>query len=176
MNLEVYLDKIKIAFGEESKEFLIASMYQQVTARDDFQLYIVDRLGKTNNRERNFLVLPRKGTCTIVLNHYKTAFRYKQYKKEVDANLTILLRNYIAKHKIDYDHLLFPEPLLGPFVKKMHKEIGVSGSINSIRHIVISDMLKNYKNMTLEQKLSSARQAMHSHLTDTDYVRLIREV
>ena len=175
MNLEVYLDKIKNTFGEDSKQFLIASLYKQVTARDDFQLYIVDRLGKTNNKERNYLVLPRKEKCTIVLNHYKTAFRYKTYKKEVDANLTTLLRNYIMKHKIDYDHLLFPE-LLGPFIKKMNKYIGVSGSINTIRHIVISDLLKNYNNMTPEQKLASARQAMHSHITDTDYVRLIRDV
>ena len=176
MNLEVYLDKIKNAFGEDSKQFLIASLYKQVTGRDDFQLYIVDRLGKTNNKERNYLFMPRKGTCTIVLNHYKTAFRYKTYKKDVDSELTTLLRNYITKHKIDYDHLLFPEPLLGPFIKKMNKEIGVSGSINTIRHIVISDLLQNYKNMTPEQKLASARQAMHSHITDTDYVRLIRDV
>ena len=175
MKLSVYLNKIMAEFGQDSKEYLIARMYVQITARDDFHLYIVDRLGKTTNKTRNFLVVPRTGSCTIVLNTYKTAFRYNTYKKEVDNELTTLIRNYIAKHNIQYDECLFREQLLGPFVKKMNDKIGIDGSINVIRHIVISDMLKNYPNMTPEQKLESAKQCMHSHLVHFDYGRLVAE-
>ena len=71
--------------------------------------------------------------------------------------------------------IFYPEPLLGPFVKKMHKEIGVQGSINSIRHIVISDMLKHYPNMTAEKKLEMAGQCMHSHISHLDYGKLVAE-
>ena len=111
MKLSVYLNKIMAEFGQDSKEYLIARMYVQITARDDFHLYIVDRLGKTTNKTRNFLVVPRTGSCTIVLNTYKTAFRYNTYKKEVDNELTTLIRNYIAKHNIQYDECLFREQL-----------------------------------------------------------------
>ena len=142
MPLDIYLKKIMDKFGKESKEYLIVKMYSQVTARDNFHLYIVDRLAKASDKEMNYLVVPRSGYCTIILNKYKTAFRYKQYKKVIDNELTMLLRNYIKTNNIDYDHYLFTEQLLGPFIKKMNKEIGVQGSINSIRHIVISDMLK----------------------------------
>ena len=46
IQLDAYLNKIIQLFGTDSKEYLIVKMYSQVTARDDFHLCIVDRVGK----------------------------------------------------------------------------------------------------------------------------------
>ena len=170
-----YMQRLKDVYGGDSKEFLIGSLYGEVTARDDFDLTIVNTLVKSKNKSKNYVVVPRgNGKCTIVLNHYKTVDTYDTFSKELSTDLSELIRAYIQKHKIDYDATLFMErDGLSKFITNMHKKIGLEKGINTIRHIVISSQIKTYPNMSAAEKLEFAENAMHQHVTHLRYGRIV---
>ena len=120
-------------------------------------------------------MVPRgNGKCTIILNHYKTVDNYDTFTKELSTDLSKMIRNYILKHKIDYDATLFVEKDgLSKFITTMHRKIGLEKGVNTIRHIVISSQIKNYPNMNAAEKLEFAQDAMHQHITHLRYGRIV---
>ena len=85
-----------------------------------------------------------------------------------------MIRKYIQKHKIEYDSTLFVErDGLSKFITNMHRKIGLEKGVNTIRHIVISSQLKNYPNLSAEEKLKFAEDAMHQHVTHLRYGRIV---
>ena len=88
---------------------------------------------------------------------------------QLSTELNILLTNYIKTNKID--DRLFPTKngINSPFISAMNKKIDVTGSINTIRHIIISSNLNS--NLTPEERVDLANNSFHSINTQADYKR-----
>ena len=69
-----YKQKVLDKFGENSKEYLIVSMYDEVTCRDDLNLKIIQSNTDVIKDENNYLILPvdSRVNASNVLNNYKT--------------------------------------------------------------------------------------------------------
>ena len=165
-----YESKIKHRFGIQSKEYLMISLYGECNARDDFDLYIVDDIELvTEDITKNYLIR-KNDLFTICMQHYKTSKNKKPVFIKLSTELNILLVNYIKLNKID--DRLFPTKngINSSFISAMNKKIDVIGSINTIRHIIISSNL-NSNSITPEERVDLANNSFHSINTQIDYKR-----
>jgi hypothetical protein len=167
-----YHKKIKDYFGADSKEYLIASLYNELTARDDYGALIIKRINPFDDGICNFICINKtKTNCFIVLNTYKTSNLYGKKVKVFSDELCSLIVNYIQKNQMaDY---LFPEEVesgLSKYVSDMNEKIGVSGGINAIRHMKVSEFLQK-PDLTPEMRLQFSTDCMHSESTQQRYRR-----
>lgn len=69
-----YYKRILDFFGKDSKEYLIASLYNELTCRDDFgDMRILRIVPYDNDKDNIFFIDHRKEKCHITLNRYKTS-------------------------------------------------------------------------------------------------------
>ena len=170
----VYKRKILDAFGVHSKQYLIVSMYGDVTCRDDFTVKIVKSKDQVLPDEHNYLIVPLNHdlNITIILHSYKTDARHGVIEREFSKESSALIRAYIDGKKIQYGNYLFAENNNGltNYVSQFNKKIGVKGSINYIRHSVVTEE-KSKGNFTPEERKRLADFMMHSPITQLSYVR-----
>ena len=160
-NFTTYLQKIKTQYGVDSKEFLLASYYNELTLRDDFGLKIVD----TDSEGNYLLVSPEK--IEIVINTYKTD-RYGTIRHKMTKPLEKLTRAYMTKNNLKIGDLLFGADKLSSFIVKMNRDAGFDGGINYLRHSKISTV---FPDMTPEQKVALSKVMKHSPVVQKKYVR-----
>ena len=164
-----YEKKVLDKFGLESKEFLMIKMYKEAIVRDDFDLFIInDEEKHKDDVTKNYLIEDNK-KYTILLQCYKTSKNKKNpIKIKLSSELDNLIYQYITKNKIE--HRLFPSKhgLNSSYISKMHKKLDINGSINTIRHIIISSGLID---MNLEERVQMAKNSFHSVNTQRDYKR-----
>ena len=163
-----YENKVVEKFGLESKEYLMIKIYKEVTARDDFDLYIInDEEKHKDDITKNYLIEENK-KYTILLQAYKTSKNKDPIKIKLTSELDNLIYQCITKHKIEKILFSSKHGLNSSFISTMHKKIGIKGSINMIRHIIISSGIKN---MNLEERVQMAKNSFHSIETQKDYKR-----
>ena len=90
--------------------------------------------------------------------------------RQLSTELNILLVNYIKLNKIEDRLFKTKNGINSPFISAMNKKIGVKGSINTIRHIIISSNL-NSDSITPEERVDLANNSLHSINTQIDYKR-----
>ena len=167
-----YLARISNTFGKDSKQWLIVQLYLQCPCRDNLQLTVVNTVASAKkDKSVNYVVVPRSGNCKIILNKYKTASKYTDLNYDLDAGVSTLVRTWITTHKITYGNQLFTDKSLSKYISEMHKIIGVTGSINYIRHMIISN--QNLGGMTLEQLVAEATKSGHSAEMHREYCRVV---
>jgi len=154
-----YLEKCKVMFGKDSREFLIASMYTELTCRNDFNLIVSDK----NKKSGNYLLV-QKSKITIVLNEYKTAEKYGQMRHTCSKELRKLILAYLEKNDIKVGDLLFGVVDLQPVLSLMNKRLGYSTGANLFRHMRVSEVMKDPA-LTYEQRLETAKNMMHNCVT-----------
>ena len=158
-----YLEKIRTAFGDDSVQYLIASIYTEITARDDFlEIVIFPSMNKAVDSDTKYLVLPSKNNGVILLNHYKTSSHYGMMTFPLTSTLTNLIRRFITKNDITTH--LFPENIVNGLTKKvsdMNAKIGIKGGINIIRRMKISDFC-SIPDLTIEDRVRFSTSCMHS--------------
>lgn len=172
-----YLDLVKEHFGELSKEYLVASVYNEVTCRDDLgHLRIVYTKKETDDEDHNFLILPRSNTlATIVLNAYKTSDKYGTITTQLSKKLTDLIRAYTSKNDIKYDQYLFgASPLLSALVGKINSSVGVRGSINTLRQMKVSEFLTKEHINDVDKRIAVGKILGHSPITSLKYLRTVK--
>ena len=176
------LKSVEDKFGENSKQFMIASFYKNAPMRDDFAgLVVIPSIRKNENSNTNYVIVPRQENqkCTLVIQKYKTDKLYGILKFQLDDKTTSLLRNYIKKHKIEYDGKLFPEyskDSMSSYVSSFMKKCGYTGEggINFLRHaIATEDFQKN--NLTAEEKVKLSRRLGHSVVANYNYLRKVAD-
>jgi len=165
------LDKVKSKYGEDSKEFLIMSLYQRIPARDDFQLLVTDKLDDYDDKI-NYLVLRMGKSSKIILHHFKTADKYGKASFVLSKELSILINKYCIKNKIFLNDYLFGNRAQTGFVSKILKSIGFDDEmiynktgISFLRKITVS----NTPIDSPEQKLDLANKMGHSTNTQKGY-------
>jgi hypothetical protein len=167
-----YNKRVLNAFGKDSKEYLISSLYNELTCRDDYGALIIKRINPFDDGICNFICINKtKTNCFIVLNTYKTSNIYGKKVKVFSDELCSLIVNYSEKNRLaDY---LFPEEVesgLSKYVSDMNEKIGVSGGINYIRHAKVSEFLQK-PDLTPEMRLQFSFDMMHSESTQQKYRR-----
>lgn len=103
---DILKKKILEKFKKHSKEFLLASLYEQITVRDNFsQLKIINSMDDIiKDKKTNYLILPNNQTtfAKVFLQKYKTDKKYADLEFTCDKVLTDLLIEYINKESREY--------------------------------------------------------------------------
>lgn len=174
ITFEDYLKKVLEHFGQESKQYLVASLYHEVTCRDNFGSLRILRKVPYDNGVDNFLYIDNKNRATVILNKYKTANVYGKIVRMLSPELSALINSYIERNNLA--GYLFPDDItkgLTRFIcEKINRPIGISGGINAIRHMRVSEFLCQ-PDLTPEMRLRFASDMGHSESTQQKYQREI---
>lgn len=131
-----YLSLIKSLFGEKSEEFLIACLYSECTCKDDYGDIELIRDLDDNDNKRNFIYIHR-GKATIFLNT-------SQFLMKLSKEVGTVVNKYVKKMKITKRFFNHKNGLQNVVIN-MNKRLGLSGGIDSLRTIIIYDILRKYK-------------------------------
>jgi len=171
MDFNVYQQKVKVFFGEASKESIIVSLYALSGFRDNLNMEVVPKIPKET--EKNYIVVPSSKTINlkIVLNEYKTSGKYNQDIISVPKDLSKEIRKYIDHHGIEYGDYLFGKSKLSGFIKKFNDKMNlpVKVSINKLRQMRVSNVLNN--NPSIEDRVKLSKEMKHSTTTSNKYQR-----
>jgi hypothetical protein len=174
MPFQNYIDLVKEKYGENSKMFMIAMLYDELTLRDDFTLKIVNS-GKALSTEFNYIIIPqRKGIklntkLRIVINHYKTSEKYGEINADVSVELSNMIREYAKQNELKEGDFLFGEKELSNYVSSKNKQMGLKGSISLFRQMKISDVLS--KETDAKTRVELAEKLKHSPIVQLRYLR-----
>ena len=176
MDYDVYEQKVKVFFGEGSKESLIVSLYKLSGFRDDLVLEIVDKIPKEN--KKNYVVVPSSKTINakIILNDYKTDKKYQQDIIPVPKEMSKEVRKYMDNKGLEYGDYLLGKSKLSGFIKKFNEKMNlpVKVTINKLRQMRVSKKLQN--NPTAEDRVKLGQEMKHSVATSEKYKRKIIDV
>ena len=138
---------------------------------DDFDLYIVDDPEMVKHDTTKNYLIRDSGKYTLCMQSYKTSNGKNPIFIIVPEHVNKLLNSYIQKNKLE--NRLFPTArgINTNFIAAMHKKIDVTGSISTIRHIIVSTQYD--KGMTNEEKVALSKNSFHSLNTQIDYRRNI---
>jgi hypothetical protein len=182
LNYNVYIDKIKAAFGVDSKQYLIARLYGNVPLRDNYSNIIV--IEKAEDMPppvitsagkviaKNYIVVPKVGVSNVIIQNAKTTGRHGAMKeKYTEDDMTALINAYMAKNNIKYGDELFGN--LKVTIPAMNKRVGVDGAINTLRHMVVSTLYFN-PHKTIGLILRQIDCMMHEKSTWFSYIQPLR--
>lgn len=166
-------------YGYMSKEYILTRLYEEVNARDDFYLELVDSIDKTlDNLNQNYLVVPPNvgDRLIVVLNKFKTVGIYHEKRYDLTAELSSEIRDYISDNQLQYhQHLFGKTKKLGPFIAGMLKTMGFKtdeGAMNFFRKSNLSALYAD-PNMTFDDKVEIACRFNHSTTRAQVYLRKI---
>jgi integrase len=173
MDYDVYEQKVKVFFGEGSKESLIVSLYKLSGFRDNLVIELVQSIPK--DMDKNYIVVPSSKTQNLkfVLNTYKTDKKYSQDIIPIPKELSKEIRKYIDHHDVQYGEYLFGKTKLSGFISKFNKkmDLPVKVSINKLRQMRVSKVFEN--NPSVEERVKLAKEMKHSTTTSEKYKRKI---
>lgn len=135
-----YMRRVREKFGVESQMFAIASLYRELTMRDDFTLKIVAKRPK--DVSENYLVLTKRNLTVVVHNH-KTANYYGSAIAKLSIPLSRLLNEYMQRNSLQIGDYLFGTAPLSQTIIRNNKQIGVNGGISMFRHMTVSESRSN---------------------------------
>jgi len=158
-----YLKKIADTLGKDSKMYLIASLYDAFTIRDNYQLKLVK---EPDNDVDNFLVVGPH-SLEIVIQKYKTDNKYGPKTFKPKKPLEKLIRSYIGTNKLKLGDYLLGDKKLTSYISKANKQLEFSGSINSLRHMKATDK----KDESPEERLKQSNIMGHSSAVHKQYVK-----
>lgn len=172
-----YLKLVENAYGQVSKQFIIACLYRESGFRDDLQLLVIpSETPKTKKQmDTNFIVVPtaKSTNCTIILNTYKTEKKYGHKNISIDRTLSKLIREYIDENDIDYGEYLFGSKKLSKFISNFNAKMGLKITINKLRQMKISKNLAGDK--SAKQRVKVAKEMNHAPLTSNVYLRKVKK-
>ena len=167
LTFEEYLPRVKEEYGEESKEYLIASLYTVSGFRDDLQLRITKSVDEES--KENQLVLPKGslGTYQIYLARYKTGKKYGPKRIDVPAPVSKQIKSYIQKNQLkEGDYLLGKSKLTG-FISNMNQKMGLKKTtINTFREMMVNPVINQ---MSSIERVQLAKKMNHAPGTSERY-------
>ena len=173
-SFDKYIKDVGQKFGLDSKMYLLAMLYDNMTLRDDYgDLIIVDDVKKiTPDADKNFIFVPtdKKGLCILRINSYKTDKKYGIIHKTLSTPVTLLIKRYMTNNNINYGDALFGKNV-GNYISQKNKEINANyEGVSWLRHIKVSDLL-NKHGATPEERLALSKEMMHSPNVQANYER-----
>jgi len=173
-----FMAKIKTVFKANSKEYLLASLYNEVTCRDNYGgIQIINSTNEVNKASKqNYIIVPtiKNQKCTVIIQSYKTEKRYGTINEKVSSGVSTLIRKYMTAHNLTDGDALFSNPTLSAVLCDMRNKIGIpkGGGVNYIRHSKITEMLDKQV-LSPKGKLELALKMRHSPVSQLKYVRQV---
>ena len=178
------LDALNELETEMLQKWLVANLYlnnSNPPVRLDYAMMEIVNEKDYDDEERtkNYLIVKSRGEKYYVFNDFKTSKTFKQQiipiGKQLNAVINIWIK-YIVKNKLPPYLILTKsrEPMsanyLSKFIPHIFKETGKNITLNSLRHIFISE--KNpVKNIKKRETL--AGKMLHSTATSNQYSKLL---
>lgn len=134
-----FMENVKGIYGEDSQQYLLISLYKDLTARDDFSQLLVTPTYKRSISTYNYIVVCRHKPCEIILNQYKTAKKYGELRVTLSNDVSNRIKRYINSNTIEYGDYLFPQSKLSGFVSNILSRCGLQGSISTLRRMMVSE-------------------------------------
>jgi hypothetical protein len=130
-----------------SDDHLLLAMYTLIEpARQDYAMIALHATPPADQTKGNFLVLPRAGGATLVLNDYKTSKTYSTYTRVLPDNLTAIIRASVQNSPRQW---LFTMRDGSPYTNKssyvqysnsiLKRLFGRSFTVRMMRHSYISE-------------------------------------
>lgn len=167
-----FMENVKGIYGTESQEYLLVSLYKDLTCRDDFSQLLLTPKYKASISTFNYMVVRQNHPVEVILNQYKTAKLYGPIKVTLSPETSIRVKRYINAHKLQYGQYLFPQQRLSGFISKMLSRCGLQGSISTMRRMMVSEFY-NDPTKTESDFEELARKMCHSkHEAATIYHRV----
>jgi len=156
-----FLERVKTEYGEDSEEFLLMSLYSELTCRDNFcQILLLPRFdGRRTNA--NYLIINNSEPVTAVINCHKTVRSHGPLKMVFSNCVSNRVKKYINTHKLQYQDCLFPQSSLSSYVARVLERCGLSGAISTLRDMRVSENV-NDPSKTGEDLQELARSMGHS--------------
>ena len=172
MSWKQYMSILNTKVEPTNKMYVLMRLYQEATMRDDYQLKIVPK--KQKDTSVNYLVL-NKNNYTIVINKYKTAGTYGVISIKLTKGFTGILRQYMEVHNLRTNDYLFGDGEQSNYIRYENKKLGLDISINTLRHMTITDLLNSSK-LTPDARVRLSKRMGHSVYTQGEYLRAVAPV
>ena len=180
------LKKVEEVYPADSKQVLVANMYNDVMARDNYgNLKILstnkddDTLKAGKKDEMNYLVVGRgDARVKVILTQYKTNSKYGIIRQEFSKKTSALIRAYMERYGIKPNDTLFGGKLTG-MIGNMLRKVGITegkGAVNYIRHSKKTQIFRDNPNMNTEELDKVAKAFAHSPVTSLAYLRQIKAI
>lgn len=134
-----FMENVKGIFGEDSQEYLLISLYNELTCRDDFSQLLISPTYKASISRFNYCVVCLHKPVEVVLNVYKTAKKYGPIRVIFSNEVSRKIKTYINQHELQYGQYLFPQSSLSGFVSRILERCGLHGSISTLRRMMVSE-------------------------------------
>jgi len=171
MTFKEYIDLVKSKYGEQSKMYLIANLYSELTLRDDFQLEILDKVPKV--LDHNYLII-NKQNCRIIITKYKTEGVYGKISVLASKKLSNLIKQYIATNNLQIGDYLLGNQEQSKYINYHNEKIGVDGAVTLMRQMKITEMLNDPK-ISKEDMITLAEKMKHSPIVQLTYLRQMKD-
>jgi hypothetical protein len=172
------MHKVLDKYGKDSMEFLIVSLYDENTLRDDYhELLIISSERQLNPEVKaNYLIYPRgKSTlCKIVIQNYKIARKNGEFRAALSRSLTKLIRAYIESNQLT--DKLFPQYYkkgLSSVVSRLSKDQGILKKGGTNYQSKVSTLLYSI-NVSPEERVRLSTSMTHSVNIQAEYNRLLK--
>jgi hypothetical protein len=172
-DINTYLTNVETKFGKSSKEYVLSRLYDEAPLRDDFhQLIIIQTENKADDKNKNYIKIPRAGLGRVIANDYKTAKKFGTIKIDLTIGLTNLIRQYMKDNDIGYGQGLFGDKKrLSAFVSTMNKSMGYKGGISLFRKMKISTLLDGERITDAKLRQDLSNKMGHAPATQLQYLR-----
>lgn len=134
-----FMENVLSIYGQESQEYLLVSLYRDLTCRDDFSQLILTPAYKASISTFNYAVVCIGKPVEVILNQYKTVKKYGPIRVTLSDEVSCRLKHYINNHKLQYGQYLFPQKTLSGFVSNILSRCGLQGSISTLRRMMVSE-------------------------------------
>lgn len=134
-----FMENVKSIYGEDSKEFLLISLYYELTARDDFSMLLISPTYKASISTYNYCVVALHKPVEVILNQYKTSKKYGPIRVTLSKDVSKRIKRYINEYGLEYGQYLFPQSSLSSFVGSILERCGLKGSISTLRRMMVSE-------------------------------------
>lgn len=151
-----------------SDDHLLLAMYSLIEpARQDYAEVAILASPPADKTQGNFIILPRTGSATLVLNKYKTSKTYSTYSRTLPDNLTDIIRASLANHP---RYWLFTAREGSPHTKAsyinfsnsvLRRLFGRRFTVRMMRHSYISEGI-NFATSTPGDLFEAAKHMHHS--------------
>lgn len=156
-----FLERVKNAYGEDSEEFLLMSLYSELTCRDNFcQILLLPRFDGRRTND-NYIIINNSEPATAVINCHKTIRSHGPQKMVFSKPVSNRIKRYINTHKLQYEDFLFPQRSLSMYVSRVLERCELSGAISTLRDMKVSENM-NDPTKTVEDLQRLAKEMGHS--------------
>lgn len=134
-----FMEQVLHLYGENSEQYLIISLYHELTARDDFSQLVIHNKYNSTITSYNYCVVALNQPVEIILNVYKYCQTRGPIRVTLSNEASKRVKTYAVNQGLKFGGYLFPQKSLSQCVGRILERCGLSGGISTLRRMVVSE-------------------------------------